>query len=850
MRLVTTKPVPACGRLALALLLLLQLGCGSSVDAPPAPQHLPVTTPEERDAIRARFENAPPAKVWAALRRLPAPGRSAAFVRQAGGKQVAEALPFSLPGDQAYAPGVNESGWFMAANAQPAEFGGAMDLAPASPELPASFAYAVYKVSDITDELRSLTVSAFGGPYGIAAYDFTGSGRGWVLLYYGSSSDPSIDLTEPAGADWTNAGDDMALLAFSLHPAAASIFSLTLSSDPAQEPQAPVAFMVSNPQAGTAPLNVTFDASGSGDMDGGTLVKFRFDPEGDGTFIDNGASTSLNHTYTTEGIYLPMLEVTDDDGLIDTYEGRVIVSDGDYDEVEDNDSTAEANVLPDSYFEAWSGNIGAGGPLDGDAEDYYTFSAESGDRRTFSIVTTEGEVYPSLEIYDAEGDQLMGGLLNISHEFGPADVAPYYLRVWWAEPSHADYFLDCGLWHESENNDDAGSADFASILGGELAGWTGSLGSGPGYTSYDGDANDWIQSDEFVRPGDTLTYEMQYDQGTGDLDITLFDGDGDILAASADTDGTEQIVHVLGPGQPSPYRLRIACVSGYSDYSLDADINFGGGENYDEVENNDVEFEANALPALPFSGFRGNVGTAGPYNGDRDWYKLELGAAATVNVTLTFDDSAGSVLQAQVWSSFDDGVSQGIRPGKQAFSATSPLVLSFSPRSIDLAPYYVVVDALEGFEQPVSIDYQLAAEIGVPEFHEVEDNDVRTQATALPFPAPDIAGFSNLYGFAGSLGAAGSNYDGDGVDWFEFQLAPLGTASFSVYFDPGTAAVTADILDAADHLIASSVIEDDHARVELFHDGGTWTAPFYVRVSTDGSTDYWIDGFRFEPTDP
>lgn len=72
------------------------------------------------------------------------------------------------------------------------------------------------------------------------------------------------------------------------------------------------------PFTGNLGMLVDFDASGSSDDDG-SIVKYEFDPENDGSFIDNGSDPLLpDYDYTTAGIYNAAVRVTDNDGHSDT----------------------------------------------------------------------------------------------------------------------------------------------------------------------------------------------------------------------------------------------------------------------------------------------------------------------------------------------------------------------------------------------------------------------------------------------------------------------------------------------------------------------------------------------------
>lgn len=87
---------------------------------------------------------------------------------------------------------------------------------------------------------------------------------------------------------------------------------------------APTADLQADPTSGEAPLEVTFDATGSTDTDG-AVVQFDYDWNGDGTYdlIDGGQTPQ--YTYNTRGIYNATVRITDDDGATDTVSEGITV---------------------------------------------------------------------------------------------------------------------------------------------------------------------------------------------------------------------------------------------------------------------------------------------------------------------------------------------------------------------------------------------------------------------------------------------------------------------------------------------------------------------------------------------
>ncbi|HET6728638.1 MAG TPA: PQQ-dependent sugar dehydrogenase, partial [Jiangellaceae bacterium] len=80
---------------------------------------------------------------------------------------------------------------------------------------------------------------------------------------------------------------------------------------------APTAVATANPTTGTAPMTVQFNGSGSSDPDAGDVLTYAWDLDGDGAY-DDSTAVSPSWTYTTQGVFVASLRVTDREGASST----------------------------------------------------------------------------------------------------------------------------------------------------------------------------------------------------------------------------------------------------------------------------------------------------------------------------------------------------------------------------------------------------------------------------------------------------------------------------------------------------------------------------------------------------
>ncbi len=102
-------------------------------------------------------------------------------------------------------------------------------------------------------------------------------------------------------------------------------YEFQAGSKPTDAP--PSAALSVTPRSGTAPVQVTADASASTDTDQSPISTYRFD-FGDGTVAGPQSGATASHTYTAPGTYSVTVKVTDTAGLSSTTPGVSVVVSG------------------------------------------------------------------------------------------------------------------------------------------------------------------------------------------------------------------------------------------------------------------------------------------------------------------------------------------------------------------------------------------------------------------------------------------------------------------------------------------------------------------------------------------
>jgi PKD repeat protein len=196
---------------------------------------------------------------------------------------------------------------------------------------------------------------------------------------------------------------------------------------------APTIDLQASPLVGNAPMTVTFDMSGSTDPDGHALTGFALDANGDGVYNVTGSNPVILWTYYTHGPLTAKVRVTDEYGAFSTQ--TVVVNPSvTYDEVENNDTYDTGNILPSLDFTGWFGNLGIGGPMDGDEKDWYKLVVPGAGTYTINMYFIDNISDLDMKLYDTNGTTQLDSSTSVtdneSIEYSFAAAGTYYLECY------------------------------------------------------------------------------------------------------------------------------------------------------------------------------------------------------------------------------------------------------------------------------------------------------------------------------------------------------------------------------------------------------------------------------------
>jgi len=167
-----------------------------------------------------------------------------------------------------------------------------------------------------------VTATPTAGPAPLlVAFDASGStDSGSIVSYRWSFGDGSVGTGVTTSHTYTMEGSFTAVVTVTDNYGATDTASIGITvSAPLND--SPTAAFTATPTTGSQPLTVQFNAGASSDPDG-TIASYVWD------FGDGGSATGVTttHTYTSAGVYVVLLTVTDNEGATDTTDQTITVT--------------------------------------------------------------------------------------------------------------------------------------------------------------------------------------------------------------------------------------------------------------------------------------------------------------------------------------------------------------------------------------------------------------------------------------------------------------------------------------------------------------------------------------------
>ena len=333
---------------------------------------------------------------------------------------------------------------------------------------------------------------------------------------------------------------------------------------------------------------------------------------------------------------------------------------------------------------------------------------------------------------------------------------------------------------------------------------------------------DWLAFELAAASGPGHFVAIEFDHEEGDLDLELFDADGELVAWSAGVDDFEEIG---GEGLlAGEYVLRVFGYDGDSNPAYTVHYN-APTDDGDFAESNDTIQAAHDLGSLEGFHFWNDLSIHD--SGNDDWFVFDLEAEADWIhfAAILFDHHEGDL---------DIALYDGQGDEVDFSSSTSDLEMIWL-EGLESGTYYLEVYGFDGDTNP---DYELVIEAphGTNQetgtFHpdDLEGNNTRETATDLGL----LAGFSEV-------GPLSIHETGD-EDWFRFETVATGTswdgAAIAFWHEEGD--LDLDLFDSDGELLDSA---DGIADMEWIEFEGRVAGEYFLRVTgfEDAvNPDYWL----------
>ena len=227
--------------------------------------------------------------------------------------------------------------------------------------------------------------------------DFTGSGSvdpdGSVASYAWDFGDGTTSTDADPQHTYTTVGAKAVSLTVTDDEGATDTATTTIAVDPNLSPTAAAS---ADPTSGKLPLAVQFSSAGSADPDG-SIASYSW------TFGDGATSALADpaHVYTTAGLFIAELTVTDDNGSTDTTTVDVQVN-ANQAPVAVAGSNISGGQAPLTVVFSSAGSTDADGGITGYSWDFGDGNSSASANPTYSY-STEGTYTATLTVTDAEG---------------------------------------------------------------------------------------------------------------------------------------------------------------------------------------------------------------------------------------------------------------------------------------------------------------------------------------------------------------------------------------------------------------------------------------------------------------
>ncbi len=396
----------------------------------------------------------------------------------------------------------------------------------------------------------------------------------------------------------------------------------------------------------------------------------------------------------------------------------------------------------------------------------------------------------------------------------------YNIQVFLFSGIQAEYTLDIDISDgppcvddSYEPNDNAANAVLVDRTGAS----TGADNVITGLKTCDMD-QDWYRIDLLV--GDTIRFDVQFDNARGDLDAELI-GPGNVTVALSETStNNESVTYTVGAGEAGSYYLKVnAKFAARNDYWVLTYLNGTGPVDPicpDELENNDDRASA----ALITPGTYGLLVCGSPK--DNDWYRMPLTAGQRLNIDVQFQHINGNI---DVFLFDDSGAVQTVA---EARSTTDNETISFVTNRDQ-----VVVWRVEAITNQAALPYTMVVSTtaaGVCSDDPYAGND--GSASAATVTSPGLYPRLRLC---------------DGTqDWFKFNLTAGRLSEVFINFDGAKADLDLTVYSPALGVLGSGTTTTSD---ESFEFTPATTGTYYAQITGKANARLDYDLLLYTDTD-